>query len=351
LRCQFIGSSAKSIHLSNFCISSAFEDNGLVNYTASRPAKFRKAVFLCCDHDFSKFAAFLIQQIAEKHPTADFDICLCSEDKIELPASLAQLPVRLCQIRIQDTIAQAPVSERINAASYLRLLLPSAFAADYDRILYLDADIFLIGGDLSRLLEVELLAGHPIAAVRTSHQRNKMRRLMPEFKKLRMTPAPYFNAGVLLIDVPRWEGTETLSRALKVISDHPDALVMHDQSVLNLVFRGRWSELSVVWNWMYSGRFSYMIEACDPFLIHFAGRMKPWNTLTGEFPPKYPNAYRDFFLQHYPEAAAQMPVPKSIFAAPKFHKKSLLKQWYDFNRFMPYMTRFDDPYCAVDPDV
>ncbi|MGJ8587446.1 MAG: glycosyltransferase family 8 protein [Yoonia sp.] len=321
-----------------------------MQYSSSRPAKFRKAVFLCCDKSFERFAAFLISQITASHPQADFDICLCSEDEIELPSSLAHLPVRLCQIKIPDIITQAPGSDRINAAAYLRLLLPTAFAPDYDRILYLDADIFLLGGDLSRLLDVELHDEHPVAAVRTSHQRTNMRKQMPEFKHLRLPPAPYFNSGVLLIDVPRWEQSDTLTHALKVISDHPEALNLHDQSVLNLVFRGRWSELSVAWNWMYSGRFSFMIEACDPFLIHFAGRMKPWNILTGEFPPKYPNAYRDFFLKHYPQVAAQMPEPKSIFAAPKFHKKALLKQWYDFNRFMPYMKRFDDPYRAIDPD-
>ena len=326
------------------------KDYVLVAYTSSHMPKFRKAVFLCCDKNFAKFAVFLISQIVTHHPKADFDICLCSEDIIALPTSLAHLPVRLCQITMPDTIQHAPGSDRINAASYLRLFLPTAFALDYDRILYLDADIWMTGGDLSRLLDVELLASHPIAAVRTSHQRNKMRRQMPEFKRLRLSPAPYFNAGVLLIDVPRWEKTQTLSRALAVITDHPQALDMHDQSVLNLVFRGRWSELSVAWNWMYSGRFSFMIEACDPFLIHFAGRFKPWNTLTGEFPPKYPNAYRDFFLQHYTPDAAQMPEPKSIFAAPKFHKKALLKQWYDFNRFAPYMKRFDDPYRVIGPD-
>ncbi len=321
----------------------------MFNYTASRPAKFRKAVFLCCDKDFSKFAAFLIQQISENHSSADFDICLCSEAKIDLPDTLAHLPIRLCHFEIPETIAQAPGSDRINMASYLRLLVPTAFASDYDRILYLDADIYLKGGDLSRLLDVELLAGHPIAAVRTSHQRKTMLKMMPEFKALRLAPAPYFNAGVLLIDVPRWEETETLSRALNVILDHANALVMHDQSVLNLVFRGRWSELSVCWNWMYSGSFGFMTEGCDPFLHHFAGRIKPWNKLTGQFPPKYPNAYRDFFLEHYPEAAATMPAPKSIFAAPKFHRKALLKQWYDFNRYLPYMSRFEDPYRVIDP--
>lgn len=350
LSCLFHGMTLMIIHPSKYIQTLSLGDNNLVNYTASRPAKFRKAVFLCCDHNFSKFAAFLFQQIAEKHPSADFDICLCSEDAIALPASLGHLPVRLCQIKMPDTIQQAPGSDRINAAAYLRLFLPTAFASEYDRILYLDADIWLTGGDLSRLLDVDLLENHPIAAVRTSHQRNKMRRHMPEFKRLRLPPAPYFNSGVLLIDVPRWEEAETLSRALAVISDHPEALDMHDQSVLNIVFRGRWSELSVAWNWMYSGRFSYMIEACDPFLIHFAGRIKPWNTLTGEFPPKYPNGYRDFFLRHYPVDATQMPEPKSIFAAPKFHRKALLKQWFDFNRFAPYVMRFDDPYRVIYPE-
>lgn len=340
---------SRNAHLPVGCYQTTFKERSLVEYTSDRSAIHRKAVFLCCDRNFVKFAAFLIAQIVARNPQADFDICLCSEDAIALPATLAHLPVRRCQIKMPEAMQNAPGSDRINAASYLRLFLPSAFASEYDRILYLDADIWLTGGDLSRLLDVDLLPNHPIAGVRTSHQRTRMLRQMPEFKHLRLSPAPYFNAGVMLIDVRRWEEEQTLSRALKVISDHPDALVMHDQSVLNLVFRRRWSELPVVWNWMYSGRFSFMIEACDPFLIHFAGRVKPWNTLTGEFPAKYPDAYRDFFLEHYPFDAEKMSKANSIFKTPKFHKKALLKQWYDFDRITPYMNRFNDAYRVVDP--
>lgn len=266
-----------------------------------------------------------------------------------MPDTLDHLAVRLCQIAIPDAIRNAPQSDRINMSSYLRLFIPSAFVADYDRILYLDADIMLRGGDLSKLLDVALIGDHPIAAVRTSHQRTGLHKQMPEFKALGLKPAPYFNAGVMVIDVKKWENADSLSRALDVIAAHPQALVMHDQSVLNILFRNNWSELPVVWNWQYAGRFSYLLESFDPFLLHFAGKLKPWNTFGGEFPPKYADAYRAFFARHFPDEAAKMPPAASVLKAARFHKKSLLKQWYDFNPLARYIGRFDDPYTVIDP--
>lgn len=321
----------------------------MIDYSATEPARYRKAVVLCCDQNFLKFATFVVSQIYDLHPNADFDVCICASEPLDLPATLDALPVRLCEIPLPDILADAPQSYRINLSSYLRLFVPTAFAKDYDRILYLDSDILLRGGDLSKLLDIDLLAGHPIAAVRTSHQRDNQLKLMPEFKSLGLTPAPYFNAGILVIDVARWLESDVLAKSIELMETRPDVLNMHDQSVLNIVLRDTWSELSVVWNWMYSGRFSYLLESFDPFILHFAGRIKPWNKPNGEFPPKYPNAYRAFFAIHYPDEAAKMPAPASILAVPKFHKKSLLKQWWDFNGLARYIGRFGDPYVVIDP--
>ena len=321
----------------------------MITYSSARPATYRKAVVLCCDAGFLPQAAFLLAQIAAQNPDADFDLCLCSEDGLTLPDTLQHLPVRQCQLMIPDAVKDAPQSYRVNLSSYLRLFLPTAFAAEYDRLLYLDADILLRGGDLSRLLDIPLLADHPAAAARTAHQRTQPRKQMREFKALGLPPAPYFNAGVLMIDVPRWEAAHMLDRALELIATKPEVLVMHDQSVLNILLRDKWSELSVVWNWQYAGRFSHLAEAFAPYLLHFAGRYKPWNTFDGQFPPQYPDAYRAFFADHFPDLAAEMPPAPSILKSAGFHRKALLKQWFDFNRLAAYIGRFDDPYSVIDP--
>lgn len=321
----------------------------MVAYQATRPACYRKAVVLCCDQAFLRFAAFVAHQIFQQHNDPDFDVCICSYDRLELPASLAYLPVRLCQIALPDALENVPQSDRINLSSYLRLFVPSAFEMEYDNILYLDSDILLRNGDLSKLLDIALIGTHPIAAVRTSHQRDRQLKQMPEFKALGLPPAPYFNAGVLMIDVAQWQAQDILSKSLHLMATRPDVLNLHDQSVLNIVLRDNWSELSVVWNWLYSGRFSYLLESYDPFILHFAGRVKPWNRLSGEFPPKYPDTYRAFFAVHYPEEAEKMPKAEHIYAVPKFHRKSLLKQWWDFNGLAKYIRRFDDPYVVIDP--
>ena len=320
-------------------------------YTSDRTPQHRQAVILCCDKGFSNFAALVASQIHAMSPDADFDICICAEDASALafPPSLDALPVRHCHLQIDTGIDTIPQSQRISIASYLRLFLPSIFEAEYDRILYLDCDVLISGGDIAALLAAKLCDGHVIGAVRTSHQRRNPAKHMQEFRALNLPASPYFNAGVMLIDVKKWHEHEVLQKCLAHIAQDPQAMFMHDQSALNLALIGKWSELSYVWNWLYSGRFSYLAEGLDPHIIHFAGAHKPWSRLNGEYPPKYAEIYRKFFFEHFPEVAANIAKPAPIFGQEKFHRKALFKQWLEFPALVRYMRRFDDPYIAIDP--
>ena len=47
-----------------------------------------------------------------------------------------------------------------------------------------------------------------LAAVRDIHQRHRQDRSVQEFAVLGYETAPYFNAGVLLVDCARWLETE-----------------------------------------------------------------------------------------------------------------------------------------------
>ena len=53
---------------------------------------------------------------------------------------------------------------------------------------------------------------------------------------------------MLLIDPAAYREQRILERCFEVGRAHPEALTAHDQSLLNLVLRGGWAELSPIWS-------------------------------------------------------------------------------------------------------
>ncbi|MGC9448330.1 glycosyltransferase [Cereibacter johrii] len=145
---------------------------------ASRPARSRQAVIFRCNAGCLPFALHAAGRIDRLTPGRAFDICIChGEEPIVVPDSLSRLDVRL--IRIDTT----GLFTGLRPDPYLRLALPQALAADYDRIHYLDSDIFVQGGDFTALLGLDP-GNHPRGAVRDNIQWRTPGRRAEKFRGL-----------------------------------------------------------------------------------------------------------------------------------------------------------------------
>lgn len=262
-------------------------------------ADLDNAVVMACDANYAPYALFLAQQIALMHPVRNFDICIFSQDVINIPEGLRVAGIKLEKIPGESPFRNGPNPSRHGDAAYLRLMIPPLVVGRYKRLLYLDSDIFLGGPGIDRLLAVDML-GAPIAAVRDNTQWRTPGRLVPEFKALGWASTPYFNSGVLLIDVARYQAERILEQCVQLLSANPEALQRHDQSLLNLVMKGRWTELSPVWNWQYTWSSRFFADLADPRLIHFIGARKPWRDTLNALPARYRCAYTSFVQTHYP---------------------------------------------------
>ena len=148
---------------------------------------------------------FAAAQIARLNPDRDFDICLCApgEDLAPVPG-LADLGVRLC--RIDDRTASSRSSGSTPGAprpptSASRCPRPSP--ATTARLLYLDFGRLPPGRRLRRRSSTPTSAPHPVAAVRDNDAVAHARPAARSSSASSASPsAPYFNCGVLLIDVP-----------------------------------------------------------------------------------------------------------------------------------------------------
>lgn len=237
-------------------------------------------------------------------PARTFDIVICGTSPQTLPAPLAAQGVRYCELRLAPSIAGMEGAGYISSATYIRLALPSVFEGSYSRILYLDADILIKSGTIQSLFDVDL-KGKSLGAVRNTHQWRRANRSTEEFKRQGLAPAPYFNAGVMLIDVKAWIAQSVTERALQLHQTNLDCpFQYHDQSLLNLVLYKDWAELSPVWNWQYSWKFDFLMIRVCPHVVHFVGKIKAWHDhpnilpsqrrrfgmLLARFFPEHPNS-------------------------------------------------------------
>lgn len=203
-----------------------------------------------------------------------------------------------------SAIADLPVSGHFNLVGYYRMLMPRLLSADIDRVLYLDSDL-MIGADLAQLWRHDL-SGNMCLAVQDcaapcmdasvalpNYQRCSAYLgsawPVPNFRELGLGgDAPYFNSGVLLIDLAAWRAADLPRLLLGCMEQHSQHALWWDQYALNVVLAGRWGSLDLRWNqgaqiyqyptWEQSpfSRQTFEELRDDPYIVHFTTRHKPW---------------------------------------------------------------------------
>ncbi len=208
----------------------------------------------------------------------------------------ASLPVSVNWItRPRDEFKRLPHWGRMSTTTYHKLTLARWLPPPVERVLWLDGDM-LVRADLEPLWQVDL-AQHVLCAAQDF--------LVPSvgspfgvagFRELGL-PAqrPYFNAGLMLIDLPLWRREEVEQRALAYLERFSQRVYFWDQEALNAVLCGRWKRMESRWNWTPAAeRQAGADEKFAPAVVHFTGALKPW--LYGG-PGRYQEEYRDWLDQ------------------------------------------------------
>lgn len=174
-------------------------------------------------------------------------------------------------------------SSRLTRAAYARLMLGRLLPADWDRVVYLDTDT-ITRRPLNALWDTDL-RGNLIGAVQDDYIPTVASpHGIPTWRKLGL-PAdlPYFNSGVMLIDVAAWRREDLGERALAYLDEHPGDISLFDQDALNAVVAGRWLRLDTTWNvtgyWRKpdrrTGAYANILDTAA--IRHFTGDGKPWD--------------------------------------------------------------------------
>lgn len=210
-----------------------------------------------------------------------------TDNRVKIKETVEKLSGKIEFVKIKNNkLADCYVSGELSRASYFRLDIANILPSDIKKIIYLDCDL-LVYDDIETMWNLDM-HGHPIAAtcdlgIMASE---RIRKQKNRFIGLPFN-APYFNAGVLMMDLKQWRKKDFAKDiiALAVNNKFPN----HDQDALNKFFMGRWQEIPLRWDVIPPVFNMFMkivlkpklrkmaIEAkLNPAIFHYAGGYKPW---------------------------------------------------------------------------
>jgi len=180
----------------------------------------------------------------------------------------------------------------VTQATFLRLLVPKYLPREVDKAIYLDCDL-IAERNIGILWDNVCLDGVSHAAVQDLYvpyvsdprgvQLYEERGLSPD--------TPYFNAGILVMNLEWWREHEVSKRTFDYIRSRSDAIVFNDQDALNYVLAENWKPLDRRWNvppkvrnyetwddtpFKETVRSEISLLQRDPYIIHYVGGEKPW---------------------------------------------------------------------------
>jgi lipopolysaccharide biosynthesis glycosyltransferase len=266
----------------------------------------RNGVVLCLDSRYVWPACVAIRSLVRswrrKRPIIVYCLCDTSvgpDDLAALKAAAVSGPGRLKVIQHPFSFPDMRIGY-ITPMGYARLIAPQLIDAQF--LLYLDCDM-LACVSVDTLFR-PIADGCPIAAVRdpyipelgTPHVEQSRFPLNG-----RSSQDPYFNSGLLLIDVARWRSERLSQRAMELVGSLDWRPLFGDQDTLNFLVEGRFELLDPRWNVMpvsvIQGTLDFTFHGeryvpmpyqrsleQSPWIMHYATEVKPWTTSFADGP-------------------------------------------------------------------
>ena len=214
---------------------------------------------------------------------------LSSRSRDHIMASLPETDRTLAWYDVSDFVHGATTQSHLPDSTYFRLLLGDALEPAVERAVYLDVDM-LIRRDLAPLWDIDL-RGYPLGAVQSIHYPFAgTRGAIDQWSELGIDPrSPFFNAGLLVVDMKLWREMQVAERALEYLRS-PFCGRGADQEALNSATSGGWAQLAPVWNQqtpmltnhygaahLFFSAEAIEVARTEPAVVHFQTRPKPWH--------------------------------------------------------------------------
>lgn len=223
------------------------------------------------DNNYARCCASSIASFCLNNPTKNFNFHIMAKDlsttnkkQFEQLAQLYSINIYIYEINI-DTLAKLPTQTHLPIATYFRFILP-LILDNVDKLFYIDADIICLQ-NADDLFSINL-KDNIIGAVPDLPWMNTKRN-----KALNLQNHIYFNAGMLIINITKWNKFNTFTKILQAIQNEPQKFCYLDQDALNLILTNHIQYLDTKFNCIDINN----IDKKNIILLHFAAHPKPWN--------------------------------------------------------------------------
>jgi lipopolysaccharide biosynthesis glycosyltransferase len=241
----------------------------------------RITIVVACDDHYLIMLGALLKSIEKNHKTPELidvyviDDNVSSRNKRRLHQSIDEQMFTLHWIPIKDAVPKGMnfplVHNSYPLNTYIRLFIPHFMPKHIKKVLFMDVDMLVLN-DISNLWHIDI-GDHIIGAVTDSITRfvgNLEGGGIANYEELGLHPeTKYFNAGLQLINIPKWLENNVTEKIINCINDNRKYANMGDQYGLNVILCDKYFEIDPMWNYMANG------DHPTPHLIHFIHR-KPF---------------------------------------------------------------------------
>lgn len=270
------------------------------------------------DNNYARCMATSIASFCINNPNQQFTFHIMADglsvktkEKIEQLAKYYKINIYVYEINT-NFLSTLPTKIYLTTATYFRFLLP-LILKDIEKVYYVDADIICLQN--ARNIFEASLNDNIIGAVSDLPWMNKKRN-----KALNLVNHVYFNAGMLVIDIKKWNKFNTFEKVLQVIQENPHKFRYLDQDALNLVLKGYIQYFDTIYNCIDINS----VNKQDIVLLHFAANPKPWS-ICWDISPNCNDFNRDVY-QYYEKKtpwANELPQKPRNYKEMEFYAKCL----------------------------
>lgn len=251
----------EEIILRKLCYGVKRENKNYIEFVYGSDEKFSLAVGISMssirEHNESCIFHWFVTQLSHE----DLERVKCFSDKYGVVCNIYYINQKL--------VNTFPHNDAWSTAMYYRILAVRYLKDTANRLLYLDGDTYC-RHDLSQLYNLNL-HDNIIAAVRDKFPNYDAYKKRMQY--IGNNGDGYFNSGVLLIDVKRWNSEYITEKALKYLEDNPKRWEnAPDQDVLNVLLANKVEWIDQKYNVLNSVVYGDINSSC---IIHFIGP-KPW---------------------------------------------------------------------------
>lgn len=242
-------------------------------------------------------------------------------------AKALQIGIHLYDIN-PEVFKNLPTHEHLPIPTYFRFILPLLLENE-ERVFYIDADIVCIG-KINELVELKI-DENIIAAVPDFELLGRKRNQVLGLKN-----HTYFNAGMLVIDIPKWNTYDVPSKVIQALSENPAKFRYLDQDALNLILYGQIYYLDKKYNFINNAD----VINQDVVFLHFAAHPKPWNIAwsISEICNDFTKNVYNYYEELTPWKDEPLLLPKN-YKEMKIYAKCLIKQG-DYLQGVTWYSRY-----------